>query len=554
MRILINSTELDVTAGQEVSFHFANMRFSDVFANSFSTDFDLPLTSNNIRILGVYGLIDRPQQLFGSLIECQVLTRGENRRGRMQINSIKNGAVNVTLYMSELPTELSLPLARLIPDTAATIYSWLDWESRAYETPSSSRAFDNKTYYDRGDGIPVMPNVKLSELFARIATASGMTINTGSLADYRLMCSRLVVCPQNQRQIALYQLQNVIMQKKMSGQHITNEIADDPVVINDVAIYPTDFNRDCSVTVAITAVSTTGLPDESITLWKRHNDEWQQIRTYAPESSSREEYVTIEEGDAIGVSCIMGGWLMVDLTISEYEIREDDYDTKLTLDVGADYSTPSWYTGGGAYVYIGIMCCLPKLTAKELLSAIGWQIGKIIEVNDMSLTYNQPNRYATIDAEIVSYAPQSDALGRVNEIQGADGGQLTKFYIDAVLQAEKVFHKSPFVKLATALHGDSMQWAVIDLFERTEPFDFVGVEGGVLTVAASSGTTSYLTAPTAVSFLGVDSLAFVMEIEGVTLADITHLDYVVINTHTYMVEEGDTDELTGMTNFKALLI
>ena len=123
MRILINSTELDVTAGQDVSFHFANMRFSDVFANSFSTDFDLPLTSNNIRVLGVYGLIDRPQQLFGSLIECQVLTRGENRRGRMQVNSIKNGAVNVTLYMSELPTELSLPLAQLIPDTAATIYS-----------------------------------------------------------------------------------------------------------------------------------------------------------------------------------------------------------------------------------------------------------------------------------------------------------------------------------------------------------------------------------------------------------------------------------------------
>jgi hypothetical protein len=99
-----------------------------------------------------------------------------------------------------------------------------------------------------------------------------------------------------------------------------------------------------------------------------------------------------------------------------------------------------------------------------------------------------------------------------------------------------------------------MQWAVIDLFERTEPFDFVGVEGGVLTLAASSDTTSYLIAPTAVSFLGVDSLAFVMEIEGVTLSDITHLDYVVINSHTYMVEEGDTDELTGTTTFKALLM
>ena len=172
----------------------------------------------------------------------------------------------------------------------------------------------------------------------------------------------------------------------------------------------------------------------------------------------------------------------------------------------------------------------------------------------MELTYNQQNRYATIDAEIVSYAPQSDSLGRVNVIQGADGGQLAKFYVDAVLQAEKVFHKSPFVTLSTALHGNNMQWAVIDLFERTEPFDFVGVEGGVLTLAASNGTTSYLTAPPSVSFLGVDSLAFVMEIEGVTLADITHLDYVVINSHTYMVEEGDTDELTGMTNFKALLI
>lgn len=547
MRILINSTELDVTAGQEVSFHFANMRFSDVFANSFSTDFDLPLTSNNIRILGVYGLIDRPQQLFGSLIECQVLTRGENRRGRMQVNSIKNGAVNVTLYMSELPTELSLPLARFIPDTAATIYSWLNWESRAYETPSSSRAFDNKTYYDRGDGIPVMPNVKLSELFARIATASGMTINTGALADYRLMCSRLVVCPQNQRQIIYYECNNTTMKLQRAGQHITNEVKAEPVDIATVPAYPIEINRDCRIYLVLSAVRTLSATD--IAVWLQHNGAWSSVTL-----TSGRAIINVTAGDIVAFTSTYTGSLIVDMTISEYEIREDDYDTKLTLDVGADYSTPSWYTGGGAYVYIGIMCCLPQLTAKELLSAIGWQIGKIIEVNDMELTYNQPNRYATIDAEIVSYAPQSDSLGRVNVIQGADGGQLAKFYVDAVLQAEKVFHKSPFVSLATALHGDSMQWAVIDLFERTEPFDFVGVEGGILTLAASNGTTSYLTAPTAVSFLGVDALAFIMEIEGVTLSDITHLDYVVINSHTYMVEQGDTDELTGMTNFKALLI
>lgn len=547
MRILINSTELDVTAGQDVSFHFANMRFSDVFANSFSTDFDLPLTSNNIRVLGVYGLIDRPQQLFGSLIECQVLTRGENRRGRMQINSIKNGAVNVTLYMSELPTELSLPLARLIPDTAATIYSWLNWESRAYETPTTSRAFDNKTYYDRGDGIPVMPNVKLSELFARIATASGMTINTGALADYRLMCSRLVVCPQNQRQIIYYECNNTAMTLQRAGQHITNEVKADPVDIATVPAYPIEINRDCRIYLVLSAVRS--LSASEIAVWLQHNGAWSSVTL-----TDGRAIINATAGDIVAFTSTYRGSLIVDLKISEYEIREDDYDTKLTLDVGADYSTPSWYTGGGAYVYIGIMCCLPQLTAKELLSAIGWQIGKIIEVNDMSLTYNQPNRYATIDAEIVSYAPQSDALGRVNVIQGADGGQLAKFYVDAVLQAEKVFHKSPFVSLATALHGGNMQWAVIDLFERTEPFDFVGVEGGVLTIAASSGTTSYLTAPPSVSFLGVDSLAFVMEIEGVTLADITHLDYVVINSHTYMVEQGDTDELTGMTTFKALLI
>lgn len=547
MRILINSTELDVTAGQDVSFHFANMRFSDVFANSFSTDFDLPLTSNNIRVLGVYGLIDRPQQLFGSLIECQVLTRGENRRGRMQVNSIKDGAVNVTLYMSELPTELSLPLARLIPDTAATIYSWLDWESRAYETPSSSRAFDNKTYYDRGDGIPVMPNVKLSELVARIATASGMTINTGTLADYRLMCSRLVVCPQNQRQIIYYECNNTAMTLQRAGQHITNEVKSDPVDIATVPAYPIEINRDCRIYLVLSAVRS--LSATEIAVWLQHNGAWSSVTL-----TSGRAIINATAGDIVAFTSTYTGSLIVDLTISEYEIREDDYNTPLTLDVGADYSTPSWYTGGGAYVYIGLMCNLPQLTAKELLSAIGWQLGKIIEVNDMSLTYNQPNRYATIDAEIVSYAPQSDALGRVNVIQGANGGRLAKFYIDAVLQAEKVFHKSPFVLLSTALHGDNMQWAVIDLFERTDPFDFVGVEGGVLTVAASSGTTSYLTASPAVSFLGVDALAFVMEIEGVTLADITHLDYVVINSHTYMVEQGDTDELTGMTTFKALLI
>lgn len=547
MRILINSTELDVAAGQEVSFHFANMRFSDVFANSFSTDFDLPLTSNNIRVLGVYGLIDRPQQLFGSLIECQVLTRAENRRGRMQVNSINNGAINVTLYMSELPTELSLPLARLIPDTAATIYRWQDWESRAYETPSSSRAFDNKTYYDRGDGIPVMPNVKLSELFARIATASGMTIDTGALADYRIMCSRLVVCPQNQRQIIYYECRNTAMTLQRAGQHITNEVKADPIDIATVPAYPIEINRDCRIYLVLSAVRSLSATD--IAVWLQHNGAWSSVTL-----TSGRAIINATAGDIVAFTSTYTGSLIVDMTISDYIILEDDYNTKLTLDVGADYSTPSWYTGGGAYVYIGLMCNLPQLTAKELLSAIGWQIGKIIEVSDMSLTYNQPNRYATIDAEIVSYAPQSDALGRVNVIQGADGDQLAKFYVDAVLQAEKVFHKSPFVSLATALHGDSMQWAVIDLFERAEPFDFVGVGGGVLTVAASSGTTSYLTAPSSVSFLGVDSLAFVMEIEGVTLADITHLDYVVINSHTYMVEEGDTDELTGMTTFKALLI
>ena len=98
MEISVNSEWLDMPLDAAVSMHWSGQRFSDVFADEFSTDFELPRTAKNIRLLDVWSVLARQGEPFGNMVPCVAVMRGWQGDGALSIDGMTADGIKVTLY------------------------------------------------------------------------------------------------------------------------------------------------------------------------------------------------------------------------------------------------------------------------------------------------------------------------------------------------------------------------------------------------------------------------------------------------------------------------
>lgn len=539
-------------AENDVSVHWASQRFSDILTDSFSTDFELPMTARNLRLLDVWSVLNRGAEPYGDMVACQVMMQGYSSDALLSVTGCTESAIQATVYLANLPVALRKRVRELVHDSDDTI---MDFTQRALEG-ATRQGEANFTWYLTNSSI-VRPNVKVSYILEQIAAAANINMPVLS-DDYRIIGTSQVVAPYNRRQALLLSWYGGQGEWLKYGQHITNEVDTDngTVVMNRQArMQLTAFVRPAVIT-GETNTPVTWLQVRS------NGGSWQpvaQLETGAVGTVSITTTPTLTLPADVEWRIYCYGWMgqaFLDCTYYSYNVYDDDYNVKLNFDVNADYSLPTWVTGDTvSYVYFGVMANIPDITVRELLSSLSWMLGQRIEVQPLSVAFTQTDVSKSIQGRILSYEFACDKLGQVTRVESADGGVLASTQLfNTKLADEVTLHKSIFAQL----YGAGV-WGTVELdLYRDDNGTWVAEDykGGVAIAKMniSGSGTYYLMPVTEWSMFGVDALQRVCMIEAVTREDLNNTDYAYIDGHKYMLIEGDRDEITGLTTFKGLLV
>lgn len=545
MQIRVNGEWLDM-AQSDIAAHWGNMRFTDVFADDYTTDFELPMTAKNVRLLDVWSVTSRDGEPFGDMVNCWVMMRGVGKDARLSVNGISGGAIQVTVYIANFPEVLRGVVNRLIVDNDDTI---VDLTKRTMETAATSQAGVNFTAYLTAYDV-IHTNVKVNYLLKRIAAETGITMPTVD-DELRLIATRSVVCPQVTKQALLISMAGSSMHYTQYGQHITNEVDADKVVVK--------MRKSAAVKFTIYAKSGFNVTTDRLFL-QGSNDgvTWGIVGEI--NRGAHDEVVTTVINASFGVGAYWrvysAGWVgsvFIAAEWSRYTITDDDYKVTLNYDDTADYNLPTWVDAEISYVYFGTLANLETFTARELLSSLAWYMGKRLEIDINDIALVDADTSTEIQAELTAYRFDSEHLGRSTKIESANGETLTEVTIDNSKLADSVtLHKSMFAKLQPQplLGGVVM----LNLYEKTDgKMSPISFSGSALAIAREVSGVVALYPADEWALLGIDTLVRVCEVEGLTREDISRYDYVVVDGHRYMLIEGDIDDNTGYTTFKALL-
>lgn len=550
MEISVNSEWLDMPQDAAVSMHWSGQRFSDVFADEFSTDFELPRTAKNIRLLDVWSVLARQGEPFGNMVPCLAVMRGWQGDGALSIDGMTADDIKVTLYARGLPESLKGDLRDIVTDTAETI---IDFTTTQLEQSGSVKAVNRTLYADRV--AVVRPNVRVQWLLSLIASNTGITMPTVD-ADMRIVATRQVVCPQNTVQVLDATWGDTSGEWTRSGQHITNEVGSEGVTVQ--------MNR--AATVQVSAWVHTAIVSGTAVVAIQASEDGSTWTTRLLQSGGvgTTTHTTIQMSTTANtqwrIQC--SGWqgrIVLVCRWANYTITADDYDTALKYDRNGNYSLPSWVGESASFVYFGTIANLPTFTVRQLLSSLAWQSGQRLDVQPSAVTLSPATRSAEIEGEISAVNFACSALGQRTVVEAANGDTLAEVQIpNASLESVKTVHKSIFAKLQSV---DASNYAYIHLYDLDESgaavpvtFEGVALARAVAFVSGALSGTVRLVPYAEWSMLGLDELSRVCEVQGVTEADISALDFVTLHGYRLMLIDGDRDELSGLTTFKSLLI
>lgn len=552
MEISVNSEWLDMPLDAAVSMHWSGQRFSNVFADEFSTDFELPRTAKNIRLLDVWSVLARQGEPFGNMVPCLAVMRGWQGDGALSIDGMTADGIKVTLYARGLPESLKGDLRDIVTDTNETI---IDFTTTQLEQSGSVEAVNRTLYADRV--AVVRPNVRVQWLLSQIAGKTGVAMPTVD-ADMRIVATRQVVCPQNTVQLIEWTVTNATTYEiSRSGQHITNEIDSENRWLR--------MNRAATLALSLYWSTSAGATGAFARLQISSNGgvNWANIRDFTLDSSSSQPAsVTVALQDSDIWRIIFVGWagsMIAVCKYSNYDVFADDYNTALKYDRNGNYTLPFWVGEKASFVYFGTIANLPTFTVRQLLSSLAWQSGQRIEVQPSAVTLSPATRSAEIEGEISAVNFACSALGQRTVVEAANGDTLAEVQIpNASLESVKTVHKSIFAKLQSV---DASNYAYIHLYDLDESgaavpvtFEGVALARAVAFVSGTLSGTVRLVPYAAWSTLGLDELHRVCEVQGVTDADISALDFVTLHGYRLMLIDGDRDELSGLITFKSLLI
>lgn len=599
---------IDVSDGQEVSFAWKSFRFSEGLREQYTNDIELPKTRNNIQVLECYNLLDSPNQLYGNQIQPAILTvDGRMTDCYLQVVSVNKDSITVCLYEKTFPMEVrDKNIARMFTDDVSTILAWNTNTLTAY--PDWFKQYGYGMPYS-APHAQLHPIKKLDGLTGVISNNIGMTIPPIN-PDWYVMATGKYICPQNEKQYVEGRMNTSDYKYSiMGGQHITNDLEYSSDLTDNDKI---TFNRSCNVSIHIWIGWRAKNNGYKVPFVINHWHASTQTNTtyefdldgslYWNDVTEGTAAFNVETDDHISFGIVSGDRFemvssIAELTITDYEITEDDYGQdlqyvhRLPKLVIYDYSLgeyedlyfdgrqmlfsyrkrgnlPSYrhiQTVWSSFAWFGYFANLPEMNASDLLWGIGWLLGKRPVIENGELSYSDAWTTRTLkDGWITEIRPSSTYFGRKNYIKckGDDNAEPVSEIDNIWLEDKKTLHESPFAKVRnlSQFSGEVAQYSNPEYDSESGEYscDFEDVGFVIMQNVTHIGNIQVISPylrDIPINRFGLDQIHSVMEVDIESFdTPVEPVDFIYIDGRKFMTIDGNFDLQTKKSTITAILV
>jgi len=590
MEIYIDNELLDMPAdGGEITETITNVRFcGDVLSDDFTTDFDVPLTRKNRRLLGLYTefYTGHPQR-----VECVAYKRGERYTAQLMVNSTTDTTANVTLFTPVLFASIdNLSLWRLQVDSASTIYKWSDEVKKTNSLKFPSYIAEKGNIAGCYGRHPVASHLDIMQ--GVLATQGGNLsldesefIGSGDFYNLNILgvvATKKTVCPQNPTQCILAISESGTTDFSIfGGQHIVNDLKMEkqPTYsggqwLPNGTVQSFTFKRSCNATVTVEKWNKDGIYDADIYI----NGVAQNMVDNTGGSgsiTSKTTTKTFNEGDVLTiVSDEMSGdkLIMAKFVYTGYNIAEADYEEELDyLPVSADWSAwgatlaPShtdW-----SFSYFGLWCNMPEISVKSYLTTVSW-LTSMQYVLEQSPTLTLKLTALSDDAKTIekhwveSVAMTSSTIGRTNIIRYKDGKPSAILTAEgSELEGEKVLFESEFSNVRSTRNWHK---GYVPIYEMEQDDDVADAHNWKVNYEDCEGYLGLLYLDTDIIYCNLEQppklttmemqdFGSVVEVKGWTRQDIRRDSSVIIDGLRFALTSVEWDDDTDRFHYTAIL-
>lgn len=594
MEIYIDNELLDMPAdGGDITETITNIRFCEsVLSDDFTTDFDVPLTRKNRRLLGLYTefYTGHPQR-----VACVAYKRGERYTAQLTVNSTTETTANVTLFTPVLFASIdNLSLWRLQVDSASTIYKWAE-DAAALDTVPFPKYISEKgnfagcyarhavaTHTDIMQGVLATQGGNLS------LDESEFVAVGWDLQDLTVVATKKTVCPQNTRQSLLC----IAAAGKtdfsiFGGQHIVNDLECEAVQYSGGLWVPEDyattitFNRRCNAKITA-EVCQENYPEFTADIYLNGSPLGALDCTGTrPSVTQKVTNVLLSAGDELTIKADYqvqqyDKVIMIEIEYSNYTITEADYENELYyLPVSAKWS--SWCSIAGidttyphsdwSFSYFGLWCNMPEISIKSYLTTVSWVAGmQYVLEQSPTLTLKLTalsDEAKTIEKHWVeSVAMTSSTIGRTNIIRYKDGKPSAILTAEgSELEGEKVIFESEFSNVKATRDPKKGYVPIYEMEQDDEVLDahnwkvnYEDCEGylGLLYYNPDLPISS-LGTPPALTTMEMQDFVSVVEVKGWTRKDIRRDSSVIIDGLRFALTSVEWDDDTDRFHYTAIL-
>ena len=601
--IVLKDILLDLYSDIDITWGWTDFRFRDKLTDQYTNNFTIPKTENNIKALGIYSTLDSKDIQFGkNLSPADFILNGESIPIYIQVISVTDNEIEVAIFEDTFSAidKQKIVNDELIDDSS-TILCWDMWSMTTY--PNKFVSYNYGMPYD-WHLAQRHPYVNLKSDILDKLDLKGYQFDPGifNQYDWRILCSKKVVCPQNTTQVVQYRtIGKSLATNKIPcrcSQHITNdasyEVEEGVITFNRPCSFDLEgdylwqkkgtFHNDSYITLFISGQNVCQIRLTSANQDKAYKHfSWDNGGNHFLVNAGDTLYLQFEDADKFkSVSIVM------DIEYKQYEITENDYNTELvyrdilpalyyvtnnaTNPDNYNWSnmpmngTSPWLWGGQmtlkrlSFAYFGQYCNIPKMKLGDLLYSLQWLIGGELKENRMkNMLYFDilPHIYPLSPYyneiymnEINKIEFHSDKVGKKNYIKYKDEEFPTAITTidNKWLEEKKVWHEVIFHHFKDNVIN---QYSLDITDEENVKLNFNNIENPVIF------NYNNRVEPIPLNSFGMEKLWLSKEIE-FSFYD-TPLQFrenhdIIIDGRSYYIISGEQDIENKISTIKALLI
>lgn len=581
MQLQFSNGFIDISENQEVNLSSTTFRFNGI-RDSFTTDFTIPKTTNNVRILGAYGLLDRTTQ-FEAPVDALLISNGEYIEVEVEVTKVTDTDITLCCFEKMWTNEFNdVNIRSFLSDSQSTIFEW-NKDSRS-KYPVYFRKYNYGMNYN-SNYAQYHPSVLLNRIIDRINLNSQHHLPFISQNIYTIATNKYV-CPINR--IQAFETNSTTLEDGVfnlyGGQHITNDMS------WSKEKYIT-FNRRCSFNLRLYVV------------WDRSNNMYQDHDLILQKNGSNFYYFTFSSGsnpaqyvvfDLNNINVSFGDYISFIMDdpdayrhisivgkieyVGDYEINDDDYSIELEYisrrphlwGKNSDYSDDFEEFDGGiktlrerdvytfrvvteslSFAYFGLFNNIPDMSVKDFVTMLCWLTGLKPKIMGNSVQLLQPNNTKEISGYVTEKSPISEFFGQNNFIKYENDRELVSTITNRWLEKEK-----NLVELKLYDPDVEDQYNLICYQYSNPSYDDgdYSVDYEQTGFCLGDGWWSGTLSKVEISNFNLNTISRIMECTIVTKDNVKDCDYVVLDGRTYMVISMDVDIENKLTTVKTILI